>query len=146
MLNASKIYDITVAFGLYKLFPRYSNHTYEDVHTHIAPSIELDQYKIHYNKGVPYAFTNWAFLNEDAEQRFMTTAILNPEDYNSGNRPWYVDMVCTQDLKTVMKWLKQHFTNLLGYNKPVKWLRVSDDDTIRRVVTHYTKEHYGRSN
>jgi len=77
MLNASKIYDITVAFGLYKLFPRYSNHTYEDVHTHIAPSIELDQYKIHYNKGVPYAFTNWAFLNEDAEQRFMTTAMLN---------------------------------------------------------------------
>lgn len=145
MLNASKLYDITVAFGLYKLFPRYSNHTYEDVHTHIAPSVELNQYKIHYKNGVPYAFTNWAFLNEDAEQRFMTTAMLQPEDYNSGDRPWHVDTVCTGDIKSVMRWTKQYFTNLLGYNKPVKWLRVSDDDEITRVAVRYTKEHYGRS-
>jgi hypothetical protein len=46
-------------------------------------------------------------------------------------------------VKSVMKWTKQYFTNLLGYNKPVKWLRITDDEVITRVVTRYTKEHYG---
>ena len=73
----------------------------------------------------------------------MTTAELNPEDYNSGNIPWHIDTICVDDVKSVMKWTKQHFTNLLGYNKPVKWLRITDDEVITRVVTRYTKEHYG---
>jgi len=145
VIDAGKLYDITVAYGLYKLFPRYHPHTFEDVLQHISPSVELNQYKIHYQNGLPYAFTNWAFLNKDAEQRFMTTAELNPEDYNSGTIPWHVDTICTGDIKSVMKWTKEYFTNLLGYNKPVKWLRVSDDGTITRVAVRYTKEHYGRN-
>jgi len=143
VIDAGKLKDITIAYGLYKLFPRYQDHTYEDVQNHISPSVFLNQYKIHYDRGLPFAFTNWAFLNEEAEQRFMTTAQLNPKDYNSGNRPWHVDTVCCGDLKSVMKWTKQYFTNLLGYNKPVKWLRVSDDETITRIATRYTKRHYG---
>ena len=73
----------------------------------------------------------------------MKTAELNPEDYNSGNIPWHIDTICVDDVKSVMKWTKQYFTNLLGYNKPVKWLRITDDEVITRVVTRYTKEHYG---
>ena len=145
MIDAGKLYDITVAFGLYKSFPRYQPHTFEDVLDHIAPSVELNQYKIHYENGIPHAFTNWAFLSEDAEKRFMTTAELNPEDYNSGNIPWHIETICTGNIKSVMKWTKEYFTNLLGYNKPVKWLRVSDDGTITRAAVRYTKEHYGSS-
>ena len=68
----------------------------------------------------------------------MTTAELNPEDYNSGNIPWQIDVVCVYDVKSVVKWAKQYFTNLLGYNKPVKWLRITDDEVITKVVTRYT--------
>ena len=138
MIDTGKLYDITVAYGLYKLFPRYKDHTFEDVLQHIAPSVNLNQYKIHYRNELPYAFSNWAFLNEDAEKRFMTTAELNPEDYNSGNIPWQIDVVCVYDVKSVVKWAKQYFTNLLGYNKPVKWLRITDDEVITKVVTRYT--------
>ena len=108
-----------------------------------SPICELESIQIHYRNELPYAFTNWAFLNKDAEKRFMTTAELNPEDYNSGNIPWHIDTICVDDVKSVMKWTKQYFTNLLGYNKPVKWLRITDDEVITRVVTRYTKEHYG---
>jgi hemolysin-activating ACP:hemolysin acyltransferase len=145
MIDTGKLYDITVAFGLYKSFPRYKDHTFEDVLEHIAPSVDLNQYKIHYKDGLPSAFTNWAFLNKDAEKRFMTTAELNPEDYNSGDIPWAIDLICCSNVKNVMKLNKKHFTNLLGFNKPVKWLRVNDNGDITRVVTRYTKEHYGVS-
>ena len=75
----------------------------------------------------------------------MTTAELNPEDYNSGDIPWQIDVICVDDVKSVVKWTKQYFTNLLGCNKPVKWLRVNDDEVITRVVTRYTKAYYGIS-
>tara|TARA_R110001583_G_scaffold1525_1_gene11851 strand:- start:40 stop:513 length:474 start_codon:yes stop_codon:yes gene_type:complete len=143
MIDTGKLYDITVAFGLYKSFPRYKDHTFEDVLEHIAPSVDLNQYKIHYKDGLPFAFTNWAFLNKDAEKRFMTTAELNSEDYNSGDIPWHIDTICLGSVKDIMKETKEYFTNLLGCNKPVKWLRVNDEGVITRTVTRYTKEHYG---
>jgi hypothetical protein len=83
--------------------------------------------------------------DKEAEKRFMTTAELNPEDYNSGDIPWHIDTVCLGSVKDIMKETKEYFTNLLGCNKPVKWLRVNDDGVITRVVTRYTKEYYGVS-
>ena len=142
IVDADKIRDIAIICGLYKSFPRYENLTYEDVLEHTFPSVVLEQYKIHYENNIPIAFTNWAFLSEEAEQRFMKTAELNSEDYKSGTTPWHIDTVCCGNIKDVMKWTKQYFTKLLGYNKPVKWLRVSDDETIKRMTIRYTKGHY----
>ena len=67
MIDADKIRDISIVCGLYKSFPRYQEHTYEDVLQHILPSITLGQYKVHYENDLPVAFTNWAFLNKEAE-------------------------------------------------------------------------------
>jgi len=142
MIDADKIRDTAIIYSLYKSFPRYLDHTYEDVLEHILPSIELGQYRIHYENNIPIAFTNWAFLSEKAEQRFMKTAELNPEDYCSGMIPWAIDLVCCGNARNVMKLNKQYFTKLLGYNKPVKWLRVSDDETIKRMTIKHTKGHY----
>jgi len=44
MIDADKIRDISIVCGLYKSFPRYQEHTYEDVLQHILPSITLGQY------------------------------------------------------------------------------------------------------
>ena len=81
MIDADKIRDTAIIYSLYKSFPRYLDHTYEDVLEHILPSIELKE-----------AFP----------------------------------LVC----------------KVLGYNKPVKWLRVSDDETIKRMTIKHTKGHY----
>ena len=142
MIDADKIRDIAMICGLYKSFPRYQDHTYEDVLQHILPSIILGQYKVHYENNLPIAFTNWAFLNEETEQKFMKTADLDPQDYNSGTIAWHIDTICCGNIKKVMKWSKEYFTKLLGYNKPVKWLRMSDNETIKRMAIRYTKGHY----
>jgi hemolysin-activating ACP:hemolysin acyltransferase len=88
------------------------------------------------------AFTNWAFLSDDAQNRFISTGILKVNDWNSGNNVWHFDIICVKNLKKVMSWIKQHYTNLLGINKPVHWLRVSEDGKIYRITKTLTKEHY----
>ena len=39
-----------------------------------------------------------------------------------------------------MSWTKQYFTKTLGINKPINWLRISDDNKIYRKQTRFTKE------
>ena len=76
----------------------------------------------------------------DAEKEFMKTADLKDQDWNSGNRLWHMDTICVKNLNKIMSWTKQYFTKTLGINKPINWLRISDDNKIYRKTTRFTKE------
>ena len=86
------------------------------------------------------AFTNWAFLNKDAEKKFIQTGDLEDNFWKSGNELWHIDTVCVKNLNKIMSWTKQYFTKTLGINKPINWLRISDDNKIYRKTTRFTKE------
>jgi hemolysin-activating ACP:hemolysin acyltransferase len=142
-MPASKMLDdLTTILSLYRKFDRYNKYTDKELLFHILPSYELNQYKIHKQGDEVIAFTNWAFLNKDAENQFILTGKLNPNDWNSGNNVWHFDIICVKNLKKVMSWIKQYYTNLLGTNRSVNWLRISDDGKVYKVTKTLTKEHY----
>ena len=87
-------------------------------------------------------FNDKTGLYQPRDSENMKTADLDPQDYNSGTIAWHIDTICCGNIKKVMKWSKEYFTKLLGYNKPVKWLRMSDNETIKRMAIRYTKGHY----
>ena len=87
-------------------------------------------------------YTNWAFLNDDAQKRFISTAQLKPEDWNSGDNVWHINTICVKNMKKIMSWTKKYFTNMLGLNQPVHWLRVDNNKKIYRKATRFTKESY----
>ena len=89
------------------------------------------------------AFTNWAFLSKEAENRYLKTTELEPGDWNSGSRPWHIDTVCIGNIIKVHRWTKKYFTELLGLNKYVSWLRVSPNGEVYRKTKRFTKGHYG---
>jgi hemolysin-activating ACP:hemolysin acyltransferase len=136
------IKDIYQVISLYKKFDRYKINTKENLYYHLLPSFKLNQYKIHKNGDEVIAFTNWAFLDKESSDYFVQTGFIDDNKWNSGNIVWHVDTVCVKDIKKVMRWTKQYFTNLLGLGKPVHWLRVDDNDNIYRRATRYTKEIY----
>ena len=84
-------------------------------------------------------FTNWAFLNKDVEKKFINTGDLKDQDWNSGNELWHIDTICVKNLNKIMSWTKQYFTKKLGINKPINWLRISDNKVLRKQ-TRFTKE------
>ena len=61
-------------------------------------------------------------------------------DWNSGNRLWHIDTICTKNLMKVHRWTKEYFTKLLGQNKFINWLRVKPDGKIYRKTKVRTKE------
>lgn len=126
--------------NLYKQFQKYKDSTEEEIFAHIYPSIQLNQYKIHKEDGKIYGFSNWAFLNKKEEKHLLKTSEINFNAWNSGNIVWHMDIVAKKNSKHIMDWTKQHFTQLLGCNKKVKWLRVHDDKIIPKEIL--TKRHF----
>ena len=129
-----------VVINFYKKFDRYKDNTDEEVYQHILPSFQLKQYKIHKDGENVIAFTNWAFLNKEAQNRYVKTAKLNQEDWNSGDRLWHIDTLCIGNILKVHRWTKEYFTKLLGVNKAINWLRVSSDNKIKRQTKILTKK------
>jgi hemolysin-activating ACP:hemolysin acyltransferase len=142
-MPASKMLDdLNTILSLYRQFDRYNKNTDKELLFHILPSYELKQYKIHKQGEEVIAFTNWAFLDKDAEKQFILTGKINPNDWKSGNNVWHIDTVCVKNIKKVMSWTRKYFTNLLGINKPVHWLRLSKNNKVYRKATRFTKEIY----
>ena len=129
-----------VVINFYKKFDRYKDNTDEEIYQHILPSFQLKQYKIHKDGENVIAFTNWAFLNKEAQNRYVKTAKLNQEDWNSGDRLWHIDTLCIGNILKVHRWTKEYFTKLLGVNKAINWLRVSSDNKIKRQTKILTKK------
>ena len=62
------------------------------------------------------------------------------EAWNSGDIVWHMDIVAKKNVKQIMEWTKQHFTQLLGCNQKVKWLRIHNDKIIPKEIL--TKRHF----
>jgi hemolysin-activating ACP:hemolysin acyltransferase len=132
--------DIRTIISLYKRFDRYKRFTDTSLLFHIFPSYQLKQYKLHKQGDEVIAFTNWAFLSDEAEKRFLSTTFLKPNDWNSGNNIWLMEVICVKDVKKVMSWIKEHFRKILKVNQPINWVRISDDGKIYRKSTKFKRE------
>ena len=79
--------DLLDIIGLYKdHYPLWRNETIKDIYYHIYPSLQLNQYSINRDDDGIYGFTNWAFLDESTEQKFLDERSLDINDWNTGDR------------------------------------------------------------
>ena len=129
--------DIQSIINLYKNFDKYKNYSHDEIFLHVLPSIKLKQYKLHYEKNQLIGFSNWAFLDKKEEEDFRE---INHSQWCSGNRVWLVDILAKKNMLEIADWTRQHFTQLLGCNKKVRWLRIYDDKIIQKQVI--TKRHF----
>ena len=90
------------------------------------------------------AFTNWAFLSDEAEKRFLSTTFLKPIDWNSGSNVWHMDTICIKNIKKVMSWTKEHFRKILKVNQPLNWLRLDDNNVIYRKASKFKREFHNK--
>ena len=134
MQNIQQIID------LYKGFDKYKHHSPDEIFLHILPSIKLKQCKVHYTENKIIGFSNWAFLNEQEEQYFLDLRNIRESQWCSGNRVWLIDIVAKENILQVADWTKQHFTQLLGCNKKVRWQRIYNDKIILKEI--HTKRHF----
>ena len=127
--------DLKNIISLYRNYNIYNQYSEHDLIQHILPSLYLNQYKVfRYNDtGVAYAFTNWAFLNDEAQNRYKLTGVLDKFDWDSGKNCWHIDTVNTayNKLTEIYNWTASYFSKILTDDEYFNWLRL--DNTGQKV-------------
>ena len=137
--------DLEEAIRLYKDQQIWKHMTTKELADYIIPSIALDQYHLfkYDTTGVAYAFTNWAFLSDEAEKRFKSTGIVEKFDWDSGNNVWHIDTINTHNgkIKEIYKWTAENFLKILPEDTKVNWIRLTKSgDGIKRINKMTIKE------
>ena len=130
--------DLTEAIKLYKDQYIWKHMTTKELADYIIPSIALDQYHLfkYDTTDVAYAFTNWAFLSKEAEERFKKTGIVERFDWDSGNNVWHIDTINTHKgkINDIYKWTAYNFLKILPEDTEVNWIRLTKSgDGIKRI-------------
>jgi len=124
--------DLDRAVHIFRQMPRYNKYTYEQIVGMVLPSINLDQYQIHRLGKDDVGFTNWAFMNDIVQHRYKTSGRLKDNEWNCGKNIWVMAVVAKSNAREIINWVKEYFKPKLEVNECVKWLRVSDDNSIYR--------------
>ncbi len=137
--------DLEEAIRLYKDQQIWKHMTTKELADYIIPSIALNQYHLfkYDTTGVAYAFTNWAFLSDEAEKRFKSTGIVERFDWDSGNNVWHIDTINTHNgkIKEIYKWTAENFLKILPEDTKVNWIRLTKSgDGIKRINKMTIKE------
>jgi len=132
--------DLYRIIHLYRQFPKYDKFTYKQLTEMITPSLNLDQYQIHRIGNEDVGYTNWAYLSDNVEQRFKLIGRLKPNEWNSGDNIWVMQVIAKSHVKEIMKWVKDYFRDKIEVNESVKWIRANNDFQIYRRSEKYKRE------
>ena len=121
----------------YKTFKRYSNNSDLELYYHLKQSIDYNQYKLFKDNSV-YGFCNWAYVNQEAEQHFLKTGIIH--NWNCGNIMLHIDFIATKNIREIMSWLKNNATKIHGANKKFKWIRLNNNNKVKKIMSVKTKD------
>ena len=135
MVSSTDIIDI---IRLYRTFPKYNFISDKEIAKGIIPSLDLNQYKLfrYPSTDVAYAFTNWAFLNKESEERFLKTGILENLDWESGDICWHIETVNTalDKINKIYKYTAIRLAEDIGKDKYCHWIRMNKSGKeIKRV-------------
>lgn len=107
--------------------------------------LRLSQYRVLRSNGYPRAFFTWAGLSPEAERHFAVDhAPLRPEQWNSGDSLWVVDLAAPfghldQVIRMMAANRRTNRVRTLWHNKPgtrarvIEWSRPDPDSEIRVV-------------
>lgn len=113
--------------------PRHSRMPVGQLRSYFEPPVLSGQFRIFRFDGVARGMFTWAWLSEEAERRLVSGGVLNPEDWNSGQRLWIVDFIAPYNglTQSMVRWIMEpgHFTDGRFFYR-----RVSEANQTRRVV------------
>ena len=130
--------DIKDAIRLYKEQEIWKHMTTKELAEYLIPCIALNQYHVfrYETTGVAYAITNWAFLNDEAQERFKKNGILERFDWDSGKNVWHIDTINNHKgwINDIYKWTAFNFLKTLPEDTDVNWIRLTKSgNAIKRI-------------
>jgi hemolysin-activating ACP:hemolysin acyltransferase len=130
--------DIKDAIRLYKEQEIWKHMTTKELADYLIPCVALNQYHIfkYETTGVAYAITNWAFLNDEVQEKFKKTGRLDRFDWDSGKNLWHIDTINNHNgkINDIYKWTVINFLKTLPEDTDINWIRLTKSgNAIKRI-------------
>jgi len=130
--------DIKDAIRLYKEQEIWKHMTTKELADYLIPCVALNQYHIfrYETTGVAYAITNWAFLSDEAVEKFKNTGMIGKFDWDGGKNVWHIDTINNHKgkINDIYKWTAFNFLKTLPEDTEVNWIRLTKSgNAIKRI-------------
>ena len=122
------------------LFNKFDRYKGKELTSYLKPSIKLNQYKKFYDNDELIGFVNWAYIHDIVEKRFKQTGKIKPNEWNSGNNLWLIEIVSIKNTFKMMRWVYNYFRKQLKVDHSINWLRVDSD--IYRVGQKFKRSYH----
>ena len=87
--------DLKKVLDILSLTDNLNNIRLKAIYNLVLPPLELGQYIIYEDKEVPLCWASWALLSDETSKLYAARKYnLKPEDWNSGNNLWLVNIIC----------------------------------------------------
>ena len=93
---ASKLPVVGHVAWLYSQLDSHKYFSMQDLEHRVIPPISLDQCKLYLQGkagGLPAGFVSWAYLSDEAQEKYLHTRKIAPHDWKSGDNVWLIDVV-----------------------------------------------------
>lgn len=95
--------------------------------------ILLDQLRVFRRGSRPVGLVAWAFLDEEAEARYLRTGVLGSRDWQGGTRLWFTDFLAPfGDVRSITK----AACSLIPPGQTAYGTRRYPDGSVRRITRH----------
>ena len=113
--------------------PRHQGMTVAEMRRYFEPAVELGQFRVFRFDDVPRGLFTWAFMNKAAAQKLVRGAPLEPEDWQSGQQLWIIDIMAPYRglMASMGRWIMVP-GNVT--DKRFSFRRVGSDNRTRRIV------------
>ena len=87
--------DLKKVLDILSLTDNLNNIRLKAIYNLVLPPLELGQYIIYEDKEVPLCWASWALLSDETSKLYAERKYnLKPDDWNSGNNLWLVNIIC----------------------------------------------------
>ena len=94
----------------------------------------MDHLRVFVRNERPIGLVAWAYLNTEAEARYLDTGLLYPSDWQSGDRFWFTDFLAP--FGNVAP-LTRAACSLIPPGQVARGTRRSPNGTVRRITLHH---------
>lgn len=133
--------NIAIALGnimfLYSRSTLHSSWSVDLAINYVLPAIAHGQFIVVKDRtGGPLAYVSWAWLNLESEARYLDDPnSLMQEDWNNGDRLWFIDMVSPVD-GSAFKELYNYLTRVAFPKHVARSLRLKHGDLSARIKSY----------
>lgn len=113
--------------------PQYRGADLTRVEALFLKPLMLDQLRVYRRGTKPVGLISWAWLSEQAEAEYLKSGAIGPEDWQSGSRLWFPDIIAPfGDIKQITRSTRSIIpTGTYGYAT-----RRNADGSVRRIAKY----------